>query len=182
MPRCPQTHQRRQMNFPKDHLESLWSPWRVEYFQRSPDAPEDFLLRAGQTDNDAEHFVVSRRKSAFLMLNRYPYTAGHLMAVPYRAVAAMEELSDDEALEIWKLCLHGQKLLRAVVKAQGFNVGVNLGTAGGAGCAGHLHFHIVPRWAGDSNFMPVIGGTRILPDALERVYSELLAEQDRSTC
>lgn len=160
--------------FPKDHLEALWSPWRVEYFQRPADSPRDFLLRAAQTDNDAEHFVVLRRKSAFLMLNRYPYASGHMMAVPYRVVSGMDELHESEAMEIWSLCLEAQRLLRIVVKAQGFNVGVNLGSAAGAGCAEHLHFHIVPRWEGDSNFMPVIGGTRILPDALERVYQELL--------
>ncbi|MFY8215990.1 MAG: HIT family protein [Chthoniobacterales bacterium] len=163
--------------FPKDHLESLWSPWRVEYFQRMPDAPRDFLLQAAQTSDDAAHFVVARRKSTFLMLNRYPYTPGHLMAVPNRQVAAMEDLHDDEAMEIWHLCLHAMALLRKVVRAHGFNVGVNLGSAGGAGCAEHLHFHIVPRWDGDSNFMPVIGGVRILPDALERVYAELLKAQ-----
>jgi ATP adenylyltransferase len=86
----------------------------------------------------------------------------------------MDELEEQEAAEIWQLCLHAQKLLRTVVKAQGFNVGVNLGSAGGAGCAEHLHFHIVPRWEGDSNFMPVIGGVRLLPDALDRVYRALL--------
>lgn len=160
--------------FPKDHLESLWSPWRVEYFQRPPDAPRDFLLAAANASDDAAHFVVARRKAAFLMLNRYPYTVGHMMAVPYRKVAGMDELNEQEAMEIWNLCLHAQRLLRTAVNAQGFNVGVNLGTAGGAGCAGHLHFHIVPRWEGDSNFMPVIAGARILPDALERVYRVLL--------
>ncbi len=165
--------------FPKQHLEGLWSPWRVEYFQRPADASKDFLLDAANTQDDAAHFVVTRRKSLFLMLNRYPYTVGHLMAVPYRKIAAMEDLADDEALELWHLCLHAQRLLRAVVKAQGFNVGVNLGTAGGAGCAEHLHFHIVPRWEGDANFMPAIGGMRILPDALERVYAALLEEQSR---
>lgn len=165
--------------FPKDHLESLWSPWRVEYFQRPADSPRDFLLAAANGD-DAEHFVVTRGKATFLMLNRYPYTVGHMMAVPYRKVAGMEELNEQESAEIWQLCLHAQKLLRIVVKAQGFNVGVNLGSAGGAGCAEHLHFHVVPRWEGDSNFMPVIGGARILPDALERVYQALRAESNRA--
>ena len=159
--------------FPKDHLESLWSPWRVEYFQRPPDAPRDFLYAAGIATDDAAQFVVARRKASFLMLNRYPYTIGHMMAVPYRVVAGMDDLNEQEAAEIWELCIRAQHLLRAVVKAQGFNVGVNLGSAGGAGCTEHLHFHIVPRWEGDSNFLPVIGGTRILPDALERVYSAL---------
>ncbi|HEY8900932.1 MAG TPA: HIT domain-containing protein [Chthoniobacterales bacterium] len=165
------------MSFPKDHLESLWSPWRVEYFQRSPDAPRDFLLEAANATDDAEHQVVTRRKTSFLMLNRYPYASGHLMAVPYRKVAGMDELTEDESREIWELCLHAQRLLKLVVKAQGFNVGVNLGSAGGAGCAEHIHFHIVPRWEGDSNFMPVIGGTRILPDALDRVYRALVEAQ-----
>jgi ATP adenylyltransferase len=160
--------------FPKEHLEALWSPWRVEYFQRPPDSSRDFFLAAANAADDAEHFVVARRKATFLMLNRYPYAVGHMMAVPYRKVAGMEELNDQEAMEIWNLCLHAQRLLRTVVRAQGFNVGVNLGAAGGAGCAEHLHFHIVPRWEGDSNFMPVIAGTRILPDALERVYRALL--------
>jgi ATP adenylyltransferase len=165
------------MSFPKNHLESLWSPWRVEYFQRAPDAPRDFLLEAANATDDAEHQVVTRRKTSFLMLNRYPYTSGHLMAVPYRKVAGMDELTEDESREIWELCLHAQRLLKIVVKAQGFNVGVNLGSAGGAGCAEHIHFHIVPRWEGDSNFMPVIGGTRILPDALDRVYRALVEAQ-----
>jgi len=97
--------------------------------------------------------------------------------VPYRKVAGMDELTEDESREIWELCLHAQRLLKLVVKAQGFNVGVNLGSAGGAGCAEHIHFHIVPRWEGDSNFMPVIGGTRILPDALDRVYRALVEAQ-----
>jgi ATP adenylyltransferase len=166
-------------SFPKEHIEGLWSPWRVEYFQRPPDSPRDFLLAAANTPNDAEHFVVTRRKAAFLMLNRYPYTPGHMMAVPYRKVAGMDELTEDESRDIWELSIHAQRLLRAVVKAQGFNVGVNLGAAAGAGCAEHLHFHIVPRWEGDSNFMPVVGGVRILPDALERVYGALLEEQGR---
>lgn len=163
--------------FPQPQLEGLWSPWRVEYFQRPANASKDFLLEAAQSVDDAAHFVVARRKSTFLMLNRYPYTVGHMMAVPNRKLSDMEALHDDEAMEIWHLCLHAQRLLRTVVKAQGFNVGVNLGAAGGAGCAEHLHFHIVPRWEGDSNFMPVIAGVRILPDALERVYSELLKAQ-----
>jgi ATP adenylyltransferase len=163
--------------FPKESLESLWSPWRVEYFQRPADSPRDFLLAAANATDDAVQHVVARRKATFLMLNRYPYTVGHMMAVPYRKVALMEDLNEQEAMEIWQLALHAQRLLRKVVHAQGFNVGVNIGSAGGAGCAEHLHFHIVPRWEGDSNFMPVIGGTRIMPDALDRVYGELLAAQ-----
>lgn len=164
--------------FPRDHLESLWAPWRVEYFEAEHKAPNDFLLIAAQSTDDAAHLVVARNKSSFLIMNKYPYSAGHLMAVPYRKVASMEALSDPEALEIWKMCSLAQQILRRVVRAQGFNVGVNLGKVAGAGFAEHLHFHIVPRWPGDSNFMPVVAGTRIVPEALEPLYTKLVEARE----
>jgi len=164
--------------FPREHLSSLWAPWRVEYFEAEHKAPNDFLLIAAQSTDDAANLVVARCKSAFLIMNKYPYSAGHLMAVPYRKVAEMTELSEDEAIDIWRMCNLAQQILKKVVKAQGFNVGVNLGKVAGAGFAEHLHFHIVPRWAGDSNFMPVIGETRILPEALEPLYVRLVEARD----
>ena len=109
------------------------------------------------------------------MMNRYPYAVGHLMAVPCRKVADIAELTDAEQLELWSLAALGQKLLRSVVRAQGFNVGLNLGRCAGAGVVDHLHLHIVPRWDGDNNFMPVLAGTRILPEALEALYAKLRA-------
>src|SRR5476651_360271 len=118
------------MSFPDD-LSNLWAPWRVEYF--SADKTRDFLTDAAQTSDDAAHLVVARRKNTFLMMNRYPYTVGHLMAVPYRKVAELAELTDAEKIELWDLAAHGQKILRQVVRAQGFNVGLNLGQAAGAG-------------------------------------------------
>jgi len=150
----------------------------VEYFEAEHKAPNDFLLLAAQSSDDATNLVVARSKSSFLIMNKYPYSAGHLMAVPYRKVAEMTALSEDEALDIWRMCNLAQQILKRVVKAQGFNVGVNLGKVAGAGFAEHLHFHIVPRWAGDSNFMPVIGGTRILPEALEPLYERLVEARD----
>lgn len=163
--------------FPKSHIESLWAPWRVEYFQAQHTTGYDFLGEAAKTDDDAAHLVVSRRKSAFLIMNKYPYSAGHLMAVPYRKTHLMEDLTEGEILELWELCIHAQKLLRESVKAQGFNVGWNLGKAAGAGVDDHLHLHIVPRWMGDSNFMAVTGGTRIIPEGLTPLYERLMAAQ-----
>lgn len=163
--------------FPKAHLESLWAPWRVEYFQTRETATPDFLTAAAQATDDAEHLVVTRRKQAFLIMNKYPYSAGHLMAVPYRKVVDMAELTDDEVLELWQLCIQAQRLLKECVKAQGFNIGWNLGKASGAGVDDHLHLHIVPRWTGDANFMTVTGGVRVIPEGLRPLYDRLIAAQ-----
>jgi ATP adenylyltransferase len=167
------------MSFPKEHLESLWAPWRVEYFGRERVVGEDFLAEAADSQDDATHLVVTRRKNAFLILNKYPYASGHLMVVPYRRTGRMEDLTDGEALDLWHLALHAQRLLVEVVKAEGFNVGFNLGSAGGAGLQEHLHLHVVPRWSGDQNFMPVIAGARIIPEGLQPLY-ERLVTADRS--
>jgi ATP adenylyltransferase len=147
----------------------------VEYFQRDRSNEEDFFASAANTSNDASHLVITRNKNAFLMMNKYPYAAGHLMAVPYRRTGRMEDLSQDEVLDLWNLSLRAQLLLREVAQAQGFNVGFNLGTAGGAGYEEHIHLHIVPRWPGDQNFMPMIAGTRIIPEALMPLYEKLVA-------
>ena len=160
------------MSFPND-LESLWAPWRVEYF--SLDKSHDFLTEAAQTSDDAAHLVVCRWKNAFLILNRFPYAVGHMMAVPYRKVADIGELSEAEKLELWDLAAVAQKLLRRVVNAQGFNVGLNLGKCAGAGVADHLHLHIVPRWEGDNNFMPVLADVRVMPESLNNLHGKLVA-------
>ena len=156
-----------------EHFSAIWAPWRVEYFN-SKGTP-DFLLEAARTSDDAAHLVIARRKNSFLIMNRYPYAVGHLMAVPYRKVAGLEDLTDAEKLELLELAELGQRLLRETVKAQGFNVGLNLGKCAGAGVADHLHLHIVPRWEGDNNFMPVLADTRVLPEALEAQYAKLRA-------
>ena len=165
--------------FPKRGIETLWAPWRVEYFRAEHQSGRDFLTEAATTSDDAAHLVVARRKNAFLIMNKYPYSAGHLMVVPYRKVAEMGQLGEPEILELWSLCVLAQKLLVECVKAQGFNVGWNIGRAGGAGVADHLHLHVVPRWAGDSNFMATIADTRILPEALEPLYRRLIEVCDR---
>jgi len=154
--------------FPKRELETLWCPWRVEYFEREkPNA--DFLEAAARASDDAAHLVITRRKNAFLMMNRYPYAVGHLMAVP----------GENEIVELWNLVVHAQALLRTTTKAQGFNIGLNLGECAGAGIVDYLHVHIVPRWTGDTNFMPILSGTRMLSEGLRALYDKLIEAQSK---
>jgi ATP adenylyltransferase len=162
--------------FPKRDVETLWCPWRVEYFEKEP-RNLNFLSEAATASNDAEHLVITRRKTAFLMMNRYPYAVGHLMAVPYKKTAELSALGENEVVELWSLVTHAQALLRAAVKAQGFNVGLNLGECAGAGVADHLHVHIVPRWNGDTNFIPVLTGARLVSEGLNSLYDKLLKAQ-----
>jgi ATP adenylyltransferase len=166
------------MEFPKRELETLWAPWRVEYFERERPNP-DFLESAARASDDAAHLVITRRKNAFLMMNRYPYAVGHLMVVPYRKTAEISSLGDNEIIELWNLVLHAQALLRAATKAQGFNIGLNLGECAGAGIVDYLHVHIVPRWSGDTNFMPVLSGTRMLSEGLHGLYDKLIEAQTK---
>jgi ATP adenylyltransferase len=161
--------------FPKSEIETLWAPWRVEYFEKERDPK--FLQEAAKASDDAAHFVITRRKTAFLMMNRYPYAVGHLMAVPYKKTAEMSSLGENEVVDLWNLVVHGQRLLRAVANAQGFNVGVNLGECAGAGVIDHLHIHIVPRWSGDTNFMPILSGTRTISEGLRGLYDKLVDAQ-----
>lgn len=159
------------MSFPDD-LKNLWAPWRVEYF--SIDRSRAFLTEAAQASDDAAHLVVARRRNTFLIMNRFPYAVGHMMAAPYRKVADIGELTDQERAELWELAALAEKLLRATVKAQGFNIGLNLGSCAGAGVADHLHLHIVPRWDGDNNFMPVLADARVMAEALPEMYGKLI--------
>src|SRR5436309_2202569 len=163
---------------PKKELETLWAPWRVEYFEKEP-RDLNFLSAAAQTSEDAAHLVITRRKNAFLMMNRYPYAVGHLMAVPYRKTAELSVLGENEIVELWNLVTHAQALLRAAIKAQGFNVGLNLGECAGAGIVDYLHIHIVPRWRGDTNFMPILTGTRMLSEGLRALYDKLMEAQSK---
>src|SRR5437879_11063118 len=118
--------------FPKKEVETLWAPWRIEYFEKEP-RDRDFLEAAARASDDAEHLVVTRRKNAFLMMNRYPYVVGHLMAVPYRKVAELSTLGDNEVVELWNLVVHAQALLRAEPKGQGLIIGYNSDECAGAG-------------------------------------------------
>src|SRR6266852_2187106 len=162
--------------FPKERNGTAGAPWRVEYFEKEPRDME-FLMAAARASDDAAHLVVTRRKNAFLMMNRYPYAVGHLMAEPYRKTADLSSLGENEIVELWNLVTHAQALLRAAIKAQGFNVGLNLGECAGAGIVDHLHLHIVPRWTSDTNFMPILTGTRMLSEGLRTLYDKLIDAQ-----
>jgi len=164
--------------FPKKEIEALWAPWRVEYFEKEPRDLE-FLTAAARASDDAHALVITRRKTAFLMMNRYPYSVGHLMAVPYRKTAEISDFGENEIIELWHLVAHAQELLRRAMRAHGFNIGLNLGECAGAGVVGHLHIHIVPRWKGDTNFMPVIAGTKTISEGLRALYDKLMDVQSQ---
>ncbi len=158
----------------QDAFERLYTPHRMAYIRgegKGGDCPfcEIPLLP------DAEGLIVARGSSCYAVLNLYPYNSGHLMVVPYRHVAGYDELTDEETLELADLTQQAIRTVRHATGAHGFNVGMNLGTVAGAGIAAHLHQHVVPRWGGDTNFMPVIGHTKVLPQLLPETR-ELLAK------
>ena len=158
----------------------LWAPWRMEFI-RAPKESGCFLCRiAAGPAHDAANHVVGRRGTALLLLNRFPYNGGHLMAAPRRHVATLAELAADEMKDLMELVCRGQRLLAGVMRPEGFNVGINEGAAAGAGLKDHLHVHVVPRWEGDTNFMPVLGGARVVPEALAETCAALRAERVRT--
>lgn len=154
-----------------DGLERLWTPHRMAYIQgesKPADASESQcpFCRAPNQGDDAAALIVGRGEHAYAILNLYPYSPGHLMVCPYRHIADLTETTTAEAAEIAELTKHAMQVLRRVSGAHGFNLGVNQGAVAGAGIAAHLHQHVVPRWAGDQNFMPIIGRTRTMPQVL----------------
>ena len=153
-------------------MEQLWAPWRLEYIQGPEDDCCIFCVDEDSADDQARLIVV-RGEYGYVIMNRYPYSNGHLMVSPYRHLSDTAELEDYEILEIHQLMTRSQSALREVCAAQGFNVGWNIGRAAGAGIANHIHMHIVPRWAGDSNFMPILADTRVIPQHIETTYSLL---------
>ncbi len=158
-------------------MESLHAPWRIEYIlSPKPELKAGLFTRIAQSPDDVANFVIVRDRTCFALLNRYPYVGGHLMVVPYKEVADMNGLTDEELADLWKLTRRCIAALTAVMKPDGFNVGINLGKAAGAGIAEHLHIHVVPRWNGDTNFMPVIASTTVLPEALKDIAMKLRAE------
>lgn len=151
---------------------NLWAPWRIEYV-RGPKGVGCVFCEALAAGADPEHLVLHRGESVFVILNRYPYTAGHLMVVPNRHVAGMEELGGQEAAELWELAVRARSALEKAFRPEGYNVGLNLGQAAGAGVKDHLHLHVVPRWVGDTNFMPVLGGVHVISQHLSEIYHSL---------
>lgn len=155
-------------------MERLWAPWRLNYIEK-PSVPGCIFVTLPQQSDDRANLILHRGETAFVMLNRYPYTNGHLMVAPYRHTADLSALDDAELLEIHQLVAASVRWITQVYRPQGFNIGVNLGEAGGAGIPDHVHWHIVPRWSGDTNFMTAVGGVRVLPQSLEESYDRLLS-------
>jgi ATP adenylyltransferase len=153
-------------------MELIWAPWRIEYIRMEKPAGCILCDKPG-AGNDAAHFILYRAKENYIMLNGYPYNPGHLLIVPYRHVASLEELTSKERHEHIEVISRSIEVLKKVFKPAGFNMGMNIGNVGGAGINDHVHSHVVPRWQGDNNFMPIIGDTRVVPQALEDTYKQL---------
>ena len=158
-------------------MENLHAYWRMEYIKapRKDEPGGNPFVRLPAMGDDRAALIVWRGESCFIMLNKFPYNAGHLLVLPYREVADLEDLTEVESAELMAAITLGKRLLKAAFNPDGFNIGFNLGKAAGAGIPTHLHAHIVPRWEGDSNFMPVLGQTRVLPEALESTWERLHA-------
>ncbi len=158
--------------------ERLWAPWRLTYIEKAtpePGATGCIFVDLPNENDDRKNLILYRGEHAFVILNAYPYTNGHLMVAPYRHTADMMELDDAELLEINQLVARCTAWIRRAYRPDGFNIGVNLGRAAGAGIPTHIHWHIVPRWEGDTNFMGVVAEVRVLPQSLEESYERLLA-------
>ena len=162
-------------------FETLWAPWRLDYIKdpdREPEPQPAGCFLCGyrdNPDNDAKNYVVLRGESTFVVLNRFPYNNGHLLVAPLAHKGTLEELSQSELLECLEQVRQMTGLLQQKLNAEGFNVGLNLGRIAGAGLPGHLHWHVVPRWSGDSNFMTVVADTNVIPQSLRSLY-ELLQD------
>ncbi len=158
-------------------MEPLHAPWRIEYIlaPKPPASEASVFTRVAQSNDDEAHHVICRQRTCFAMLNLYPYTGGHLMVIPYRQVPDLGDLTDEELLDLMKLVCRCQKALTETMRPDGFNIGVNVGRVAGAGVLEHVHVHIVPRWNGDTNFMPVLASTTVVPEALKEVAAKLRA-------
>ncbi|MCE5309538.1 MAG: HIT domain-containing protein [Acidobacteriales bacterium] len=156
-------------------MDHLWSPWRYRYVSTA--GPEDACIFCAKSaaGRDEDNRIVYRGERNFVILNLYPYTSGHLMVAPYEHVASIEETSEETAIEMMLLVRQAVRHLRAVYRPRGLNLGMNIGDCAGAGIAGHIHMHVVPRWTGDANFMSVVGETRVMPEDIPETYSKLKA-------
>ncbi len=160
-------------------MEKLFSPWRSKYiesFSQPKKNPDSCILcDAYQRNNDDETLIVMRGKTCFVIMNLYPYNSGHLMVVPFKHTSELSELSDEEMFEVMTLLKRMQQALKTMAHPDGFNLGSNLGKVAGAGIDQHIHFHIVPRWNGDTNFMPVLGDTKLISEDMRDTLKKLRA-------
>ena len=154
-------------------MKHLWSPWRMKYIESDQKHDGCVFCDAQAKVDGAENLIAFRGKNAYVILNRFPYTSGHLMVIPFEHKPNLEELDAETRAEMMELASRCMSVLRNIYKPQGFNMGANIGEVAGAGVKGHVHIHIVPRWAGDTNFMSSVGETRVLPEALENTFKRV---------
>jgi len=152
----------------------IWAPWRIKYVQSHTQNKCIFCLCAKNKKIDKKQFVIIRSKHSLSLLNIYPYNNGHFMACPKRHVKNIEDLNKEEFLDLWQVLKQTKKLIEATLKPEGYNIGVNLRKVSGAGIDKHLHIHVVPRWTGDTNFMPVIANTKVISQSLQALYNKLI--------
>ncbi len=154
-------------------MDRLWAPWRIGYIKQSKKTNQCLFCKVAREKKDKKNLLLYRSKKAFCILNKFHYNNGHLMVSTYSHVRDLAGLTPEEITDIFSVLNKMLSLLRVTLKAEGFNVGVNVGKISGAGIPGHLHFHIVPRWGADTNFMPVIFNTKIISQSLEELYDQL---------
>jgi ATP adenylyltransferase len=157
-------------------MDYLWTPWRFAYVTTADGAEGCVFCDKLAAADDEREFVVHRAEHNYVVLNIFPYTVGHLLIVPYRHVATLAECTPEEAVELIQLARRAEQALRSVYRPHGINVGMNIGKSAGAGVAGHVHMHVLPRWEADANFLSVIGETRVIPEDLSLTWSKLRAE------
>ncbi|HID94955.1 MAG TPA: HIT domain-containing protein [Candidatus Latescibacteria bacterium] len=157
-------------------MDTLWAPWRMKYILELDRGDGCIFCDKVKDDKDRENLILCRGQYCYVMLNLFPYNNGHLMVIPYKHTDTLTDLSEPERLEFLGLTDQSLKVLQKVLEPDGFNLGINLGRSAGAGIEDHIHLHIVPRWAGDTNFMPVLGDTKVLSESLEETYRKLEAE------
>ena len=155
-------------------MERIWAPWRLVYIKADKTGECVFCQAAAHPEMDRENFVLWRGEHGFVIMNRFPYSNGHLLVIPYQHLASIEDLDGDTLGELMGLTQKCLGLMRRTLQPDGFNIGINLGEAAGAGLAAHVHMHIVPRWNCDTNFMPVLASTRVIPEFMESTYETLM--------
>ncbi|MEM4575870.1 MAG: HIT domain-containing protein [Candidatus Nezhaarchaeales archaeon] len=153
-------------------LAILWAPWRIKYIE-SPRVESCIFCVSSSEDRDRENLVIYRGAHSFILMNKYPYNTGHLMVAPYRHVKDLISLREDELLDIMKSVNMSIRVLNEALRPEGFNIGINMGRAAGAGIEDHVHVHVVPRWIGDTNFMPILSNVKVIPELLESTYDRL---------
>ncbi len=159
-------------------MRKIWAPWRIEYIQQEKSDNQCFICEILEEDKDKENLILFRGEKAIVMLNKYPYIAGHLMVAPKHHTAEIDSLHPATYQEMWQLMSKSVLVLKESIKPEGFNIGINLGKVSGAGLKTHIHIHIVPRWSGDTNFMPILTNTRVISEALEKTYDKFMKHKN----